>query len=53
MIEYRLVVGLLSTIFDEDSAPEAKRQFDLFVIQSKNAQDGRSVTLFRNHENHR
>jgi len=50
MTEYRLVVGVLGIIFDEDSEAEAKRQFDLFVIQSKNAQDGTSVTLFKNHE---
>jgi hypothetical protein len=37
MTEYRLVVGVLGIIFDEDSASEAKRQFDLFVIQSKTA----------------
>ena len=53
MIEYRLVVGVLAILFDEDSASEAKRQFDLFVIQSKNAgsvEDGTSGTLFKNHE---
>ena len=27
MIEYRLVVGVLGIIFDEDSEAEAKRQF--------------------------
>ena len=32
MIEYGLVVGALAILFDEDSASEAKRQFDLFVI---------------------
>jgi hypothetical protein len=53
MIEYRLVVGVLGIIFDEDSEWEAKRQFDLFVKKSKNARSaeaGTSVTLFKNHE---
>jgi len=53
MIEYRLVVGVLKIIFEEEAASEAKRQFDLLVIQSKNAQSasvGTSVTLFKNHE---
>jgi hypothetical protein len=52
MIEYRLVVGVLGIIFDEDSASEAKRQFDLFVTQSKSArlEDRVLVTLFKNHE---
>jgi hypothetical protein len=51
MIEYRLVVGVLSIIFDEESEWEAKRQFDLFVIQSKaqSAENATSVTLFKNH----
>jgi hypothetical protein len=51
MIEYRLVVGVLSILFKEDSALEANRQFDLFVIQSKkaeSAENGTSVTLFKN-----
>jgi hypothetical protein len=30
-----MVVGMLSIIFDEESEWEAKRQFDLFVVQSK------------------
>ena len=50
--EYRLVVGVFGIIFKEDSA-SAKRQLDLFVIQSKTARSaevGASVTLFRNHE---
>jgi len=53
MIEYRLVVGVLGIIFDEDSEAEAKRQFDLFVKKSKNArcaEAGTSVMLFKNHE---
>ena len=53
MTEYRLVVGVLGIIFDEDSEAEAKRQFDLFVKRSKNARSaeaGTSVTLFKNHE---
>jgi hypothetical protein len=53
MIEYRLVVGVLGIIFDENSEAEAKRQFDLFVKKSKNvrsAEAGMSVTLFKNHE---
>jgi hypothetical protein len=53
MIEYRLVVGVLGIIFDENSEAEAKRQFDLFVKKSKNlrsAEAGTSVTLFKNHE---
>jgi hypothetical protein len=51
--EYRLVVGVLGIVFDEDSEAEAKRQFDLFVSQSKttrSASTGTSVTLFRNQE---
>ena len=53
MTEYRLVVGLLGIVFDEDSEEEAKRQFDLFVKKSKNARSGQAgtpVTLFKNHE---
>ena len=53
MDEYRLVVGVLGIIFDEDSEAEAKRQFDLFVKQSKTAWSasiGTSVTLFKNGE---
>jgi hypothetical protein len=53
VLRYRLVVGVLSILFDEDAALEAKRQFDLFVIQAKHAEfagNGTSVTLFRNHE---
>ena len=53
MTEYRLVVGVLGIIFDEDSEAEAKRQYDLFVKQSKTARSasvGTSVTLFRNGE---
>jgi len=53
MIEYRLVAGVLGIIFDEDSEAEAKRQFDLFVIQSKTARSasvGTSVTLFKDRE---
>ena len=53
MTEYRLVAGVLGIIFDEHSEAEAKRQFDLFVKQSKNARsasDVRSVTLFKNRE---
>jgi hypothetical protein len=52
-IEYRLVVGVLGIVFDEDSGTEAKRQFDLFVADSKNAQaagNATSVTLFKNNE---
>jgi len=51
MVEYRLAVGVLGIIFDEDSEAEAKRQFDLFVQKSKNARSaeaGTSVTLFKN-----
>jgi hypothetical protein len=53
MTEYRLVAGVLGIIFDEDSEAEAKRQFDLFVKQSKTARSassGTPVTLFKNHE---
>jgi hypothetical protein len=53
MTEYRLVVGVLGIIFDESSEAEAKRQFDLFIIQSKSARSseaGTSVMLFKNHE---
>ena len=53
MIEYRLVAGVLGIIFDEDSESEAKRQFDLFVKQSKtapSAANATSVTLFKNRE---
>jgi hypothetical protein len=51
--EYRLVVGVLGIVFDEDSEAEAKRQFDLLVRESKNARSahaGTSVTLFKNRE---
>ena len=47
MIEYRLVVGVIRIIFDEDSEAEANRQFDLFVKKSKNVRSagaGTSVT---------
>jgi hypothetical protein len=50
MTEYRLVVGVLGILFEEEYAAEATRQFDLFVTQSKNAQPsgkGTSVTLFK------
>ena len=53
MTEYRLVVGVLGIVFDEDSEAEANRQFDLFVKKSKNArcaEAGTSVMLFKNHE---
>jgi len=53
MTEYRLVAGAVGIIFDEDSDAEAKRQFDLFVIQSKTARSasvGTSVTLFKDRE---
>jgi hypothetical protein len=53
MPEYRLVVGVLGIIFDEDSETEAKQRFDLFVKQSKTARSastGTSVTLFKNRE---
>ena len=53
MPEYRLVVGVLGIIFDEDSETEAKQRFDLFVKQSKtgrSASAGTSVTLFKNRE---
>ena len=53
MTEYRLVIGVLGIVFDEYSEAEAKRQFDLFVQKSKNtrsAEAGTSVTLFKNHE---
>ena len=53
MTEYRLVAGVLGIIFDDDSEEEAKRQFDLFVKQSKTARsasDATSVTLFKNSE---
>ena len=44
MTEYRLVVGVLGIIFDEDSEAEAKRQFDLFVQKSKNARSAEAGT---------
>ncbi len=53
MTEYRLVVGVLGIIFDEDSASEAKSNFDLFVKKSKTARSASaatSVTLFKNRE---
>ena len=53
MPEYRLVVGVLGIIFDEDSETEAKQRFDLFVKKSKTARStsaGTSVTLFKNRE---
>ncbi len=49
MTLYRLVGGVLGIIFDEESEAEAKRQFDLFVNQSKTARTasvGTSVRLF-------
>ena len=50
MTEYRLVVGVLGIVFDEDSEAEAKRQFDLFVQKSKDARSaeaGTSVTFIQ------
>jgi hypothetical protein len=45
MTEYRLVVGVLGIIFDEDSKAEARRQFDLFVQKSKNARSAKVAKI--------
>ena len=52
-IKYRLVVGGVGMVYDGESEREAKRQFNLFVIQSKDLRSKsarRSVTLFKNYE---
>jgi hypothetical protein len=51
--QYRVIVGVLGIVFDDDAASEAKRQFDQFVIHSKTEGSrffGEPVTLFRNDE---
>jgi hypothetical protein len=53
VIKYRLVVGGVGIVYDGESEREAKRQFNLFVIQSKDLRSKsarRSVTLFKNYE---
>ena len=45
MIEYRLVFGVLAILFDEDSASEAKRQFDLSSARSNASQLTSMFTL--------
>ena len=50
--QYRVVVWGTGVVYDGTKS-EAMRQFNLFVVQSKNAKsesDRRSVTLFKNFE---
>ena len=49
---YRVVVWGTGVVH-EGTKPEALRQFNLFVVQSKNAEsesERRSITLFKNFE---
>ena len=49
---YRVVVWGTGVVYD-GTKPEALRQFNLFVVQSKNAEsesERRSITLFKNFE---
>ena len=49
---YRVVVWGAGVVYD-GTKPEALRQFNLFVVQSKNAKsesERRSITLFKNFE---
>ncbi len=53
MITYTLVVGGIGVVYDGESQSEAKRQFRLFMAESKTAgsrSSGESVTLFKNYE---
>ena len=56
MPEYRLVVGVLGIIFDEDSETKAKQRFDLFVkpIQNRTICVGWNVSyVIQESRNHR
>ena len=53
MITFTLVVGGIGIVYDGESQSEAKRQFRLFMAESKTAgsrSSGESVTLFKNYE---
>src|SRR5580704_508331 len=53
VIKYRLLVGGVGIAYEGESEAEGRRQFGLFVAESKAARSrssGESVTLFRNFE---
>jgi hypothetical protein len=53
VIKYRLLVGGVGIAYEGESEAEGRRQFGLFVAESKTVRSrssGESVTLFRNFE---
>jgi hypothetical protein len=53
VIKYRLLVGGVGIAYEGESEAEGRRQFGLFVAESKTARSrssGESVILFRNFE---
>jgi hypothetical protein len=53
VIKYRLLVGGVGIAYEGESEAEGRRQFGLFMAESKTARSrssGESVTLFRNFE---
>jgi len=53
VIKYRLLVGGVGIAYEGESEAEGRRQFGLFVAESKTGRSrssGESVTLFRNFE---
>lgn len=53
VIKYRLLVGGVGIAYEGESEAEGRRQFGLFMAESKSARSrssGESVTLFRNFE---
>ena len=51
VIKYRLLVGGVGIAYEGESEAEGRRQFGLFMAESKTARSrssGESVTLFRN-----
>jgi hypothetical protein len=51
VIKYRLLVGGVGIAYEGDSESEGRRQFRLFMVESKNPRSrsgGESVTLFKN-----
>jgi len=53
VIKYRLLVGGVGIAYEGESEAEGRRQFRLFMAESKTARSrssGESVTLFRNFE---
>jgi len=52
VMKYRLVVGGVEMVYEGESEREAKRQFNLFVIQSKDlrSKSARRSVTFKNYE---